>query len=102
MKNISRFFNFFAFRPFLSWHFLKFFFPLFLSCNDVFAQKDFSVFQYTSKNGLPQNSVKSMIMDDNGFLWMTTEGGLVRFDGVNFKVFNHANTAIMKTDRLRS
>ncbi|MEO8147321.1 MAG: ATP-binding protein [Bacteroidia bacterium] len=74
---------------------------LILFCSlEVDAQKEFSVFQYTSKNGLPQNSVKSLILDDNGFLWMTTEGGLVRFDGRNFKTFDRANSPFIITDRL--
>jgi signal transduction histidine kinase len=40
--------------------------------------------QYTSQNGLPQNSVIDMAMDTLGFLWLSTEGGLVRFDGRRF------------------
>src|SRR6266487_7050341 len=40
-------------------------------------------------NGLPQNSVRSMYFDKRtGFLWMTTEAGLVRYDGVNTRVFD--------------
>ncbi len=40
--------------------------------------------QFTSENGLPQNSVVSLAMDDHGYLWFTTEGGLMRFDGMVF------------------
>ncbi|MEO8148589.1 MAG: ATP-binding protein [Bacteroidia bacterium] len=64
------------------------------------AQKEYSISHYTSKNGLPQNSIKAMIMDTNGFLWMTTESGLVRFDGRNFKVFNTFNTSGLTANRL--
>ncbi len=41
-----------------------------------------------------------MAFDSLGFLWMTTEGGLVRFDGRNFKTFNKANTDQLINDRL--
>jgi ligand-binding sensor domain-containing protein len=40
-------------------------------------------------NGLPQNSVRSMYFDKaTGFLWMITEAGLVRYDGVDTRVFD--------------
>ena len=68
---------------------------LFSFCNlgSVVAQvnEEFHVTHYTSRNGLPQNSVKSMFMDKNRFLWMTTEGGLVRFDGFDFDIYNTSN-----------
>ncbi|WP_162903401.1 ligand-binding sensor domain-containing protein [Taibaiella koreensis] len=55
---------------------------------------DFVVFHYTTENGLPQNSVKAIAADTFGFYWLATEGGLVRFDGRNFKLFDKANTGI--------
>lgn len=43
----------------------------------------------TIKDGLPQNSVFSIVQDSTGFLWFGTYGGLVRYDGNNLKVFKH-------------
>lgn len=41
------------------------------------------VFQSLStKNGLPQDIVTDIEIDDSGFVWIATEGGLVRWDGV--------------------
>lgn len=74
---------------------------LFLNVFSVFAQKNYNLAHYTSKNGLPQNSVKSLSIDKNGFTWMTTEAGLVRFDGINFKVYNSTTAPILKGNRLR-
>lgn len=42
---------------------------------------------YTVDNGLPQSSVKMVKFDRDGYCWLSTEMGLVRFDGANFKVF---------------
>ncbi len=42
---------------------------------------------YSIENGLSQNSVYSIIQDDNGFLWFGTLHGLNRFDGYNFDHF---------------
>lgn len=43
--------------------------------------------RFTDENGLPQNSVKAIAQDCNGFIWLTTEAGLVRFDGRRFVTF---------------
>ena len=43
---------------------------------------------WTTDNGLPQNSIFSIIQTRDGYLWMSTFDGLVRFDGVQFKVFD--------------
>ncbi len=55
---------------------------------------DYWIQNFTDENGLPQNSVKDFILDASGFLWMTTESGIVRFDGRNFRTFSGNNTSI--------
>jgi signal transduction histidine kinase/ligand-binding sensor domain-containing protein/CheY-like chemotaxis protein len=42
--------------------------------------------------GLPQNSIHSIIQDKEGYLWLGTQEGLVRFDGVRFTVYDKKNT----------
>lgn len=44
---------------------------------------------YTLEDGLPQSQVYAMTFDIKGYLWLGTQGGgLARFDGSNFSVFN--------------
>jgi len=43
---------------------------------------------YTAKDGLPMNSVKKVFQDSRGFIWIGTQEGLVRFDGINFRLFD--------------
>ncbi len=43
---------------------------------------------YGAKAGLVQNAIFSMMRDANGFLWLGTTNGLIRFDGVEFKSYN--------------
>jgi PAS domain S-box-containing protein len=38
--------------------------------------------------GLPQRSVTAILQTTDGFLWIGTKGGLARFDGVSFDVFD--------------
>ena len=46
---------------------------------------------WTTDNGLPQNSVNAIVQTHDGYLWLGTYGGLVRFDGVRFTTFNTVN-----------
>lgn len=44
----------------------------------------YEVKHFTDENGLPQNSVRSIISDAHGYIWLATERGLARFDGNRF------------------
>lgn len=39
---------------------------------------------WTMRQGLPQNSVTDLAQDDQGYVWLATYGGVVRFDGRSF------------------
>ena len=53
---------------------------------------------WQTDSGLPQNTVHAIVQGHDGFLWIATEGGLVRFDGVAFVVLTHANTPGLPSD----
>jgi len=42
---------------------------------------------WTTGDGLPHNRVRAVTRTRDGFIWLATDGGVVRFDGANFKVF---------------
>ena len=79
---------------------LLFFFLLqFLLSKEQTSLSGYSVINYNSDNALPQNSIKGMAFDRNGFLWLATEMGLVRFDGRNFREYNMDNSPVLLTNR---
>lgn len=53
---------------------------------------------WTTEDGLPQNSILSIVQTRNGYLWLGTWGGLARFDGVRFTVFDRGNTPALKNN----
>ena len=67
--------------------------------NGQSALPDYTLINYNSDNALPQNSIKGMAFDPNGFLWMGTEMGVVRFDGRNFREYNTDNSPVLLTNR---
>lgn len=52
------------------------------------------------ESGLPQNTVNVLVQTLDGYIWIGTSAGLVRFDGVRFKVFSRWNTPALKNDRI--
>ncbi|HEV2102389.1 MAG TPA: two-component regulator propeller domain-containing protein, partial [Candidatus Acidoferrum sp.] len=61
---------------------------------------DKSIAQYVHKiwdsnNGLPENDVRAILQTKDGYIWLGTEEGLIRFDGVHFTVFDHRNTPVL-------
>src|SRR2546421_5383645 len=55
--------------------------------------------RWLTEHGLPQNSVYSILQTKDGYLWLTTLDGLVRYDGVRFTVFDKGNTKGLVTSR---
>jgi ligand-binding sensor domain-containing protein/anti-sigma regulatory factor (Ser/Thr protein kinase) len=45
---------------------------------------------YTTKDGLPSNSIYRSALDNQGFLWIATDNGLAKFDGKIFKTYTTA------------
>jgi diguanylate cyclase (GGDEF)-like protein len=45
-----------------------------------------------TNEGLPQDSVNAIVQTADGYVWIATQEGLARFDGVRFTVFDSTNT----------
>ena len=43
----------------------------------------------STKDGLPQSFVSGLEQDEQGFIWIGTRNGLVRYDGTQFVSFQH-------------
>lgn len=61
---------------------------------------DFTIQQWKTDDGLPQNSVNAIYQTKDGYLWLATFGGLVRFDGVRFVTFSSDNTPNLHNSRI--
>ena len=62
--------------------------------SDVRAQARPQFDSWTTDQGLPQNSVNDILQTRDGYLWLATNGGLVRFDGVRFVTFDRSTDGI--------
>src|SRR5512133_3031438 len=78
-----------------------------LGCLAALASNPFTIDVWDTDSGLPQNSVISMFRTRDGYLWLGTVNGLVRFDGVGrrmsggvgvqFPIFDERNTPGLKS-----
>ncbi len=62
------------------------------------ALAEYGYQSWQTDSGLPQNTVHAIVQGRDGFLWIATEGGLVRFDGMDFSVFTRATTPQLPSD----
>src|SRR5579862_1422051 len=56
---------------------------------------------WRTQDGLPENQIQAVSQTQDGYLWIGTAGGLVRFDGARFTVYNRANTKEFVNDSIR-
>lgn len=52
------------------------------------------------QDGLPHQVIRDIIQSKDGYLWLATYEGLVRFDGVRFTVFDKKSAKEFKTNRI--
>src|SRR5579871_1882715 len=75
---------------------------LLFSVEPVLSQPDvvngYSVQHFTDENGLPQNSINDLLFDKDGYLWLASQVGLVRFNGSAFKVYYPKDKPMMESN----
>jgi len=57
---------------------------------------------WQQEEGLPENDVTAIIQTRDGYIWLGTEEGLVRFDGIRFTVFDQSNTPELTSVYIRA
>ncbi|MEY4673778.1 MAG: hypothetical protein RL148_1562 [Planctomycetota bacterium] len=72
------------------------------------TQRDLSLLPYRLRQGwntqlgLPQGTISAIVEDAFGFLWLGTFGGLVRFDGNEFEVFDQSRVPQLRSNYISS
>ncbi|MGA9669371.1 MAG: two-component regulator propeller domain-containing protein, partial [Terracidiphilus sp.] len=56
---------------------------------------------WVMENGLPQNTVQALVQTQDGFVWLGTEVGLVRFDGNGFLTFDQNTSPALPGNDVR-
>lgn len=77
-----------------------FFFPVTPALTQPGSANGYSVQHFTDENGLPQNSINDLLFDKDGYLWLASQVGLVRFNGSSFKLYYPDDKPIMESNVL--
>lgn len=65
------------------------------------GDKEYARFEhFTTREGLSSNRVFSLAQDSTGFVWVATDFGLDRFDGINFKHYQKKDYPKMKRNEV--
>ena len=90
-------------------HWLGLVFSLLLGSSEITlafdSQRELSQFSHEvwlTEHGLPQNTVHAIAQTRDGYIWIGTEEGLARFDGVKFTVFDKQNTPEFRSNYIRT
>jgi len=77
-------------------------FLLTLTATHAFTQPElangFAIRHFTDEDGLPQNSINDLLFDRNGYLWLASQVGLVRFNGTAFDLYYPADKPEMESN----
>jgi diguanylate cyclase (GGDEF)-like protein len=57
---------------------------------------------WTTDSGLPQNSIHAIAQTSDGYLWLGTEEGLTRFDGLQFTTWTHSNAPGLPSEYIQA
>jgi signal transduction histidine kinase len=77
-------------------------FLLTLAATPAFPQPElangYAIRHFTDENGLPQNSINDLLFDRNGYLWLASQVGLIRFNGNTFDLYYPADKPEMESN----
>lgn len=73
--------------------FILFFTLILINPKDVFAEdssnlEDWIVYEYDESNGLPTGEANTVLQTNDGYIWIGSYGGLIRFDGTIFRNYS--------------
>ena len=88
----------------ISYRLIAVYFLLVIGINESITQgsifTQYSLEHWDTSDGLPVDLILSMHQSHEGFLWLRTYNGLIRFDGVSFKVFDSSNVPFLSGDNI--
>lgn len=56
---------------------------------------------WTTDDGLASNALRNIIQTKDGYIWIASYDGIIRFDGIDFHTYNSFNTKTLLTDAIR-
>ena len=58
----------------------------------------YAMSQWTTQDGLTSNNINQLFQSKDGYIWISSFNGLLRFDGVEFEPFNIDNLSLLNSN----
>jgi ligand-binding sensor domain-containing protein/signal transduction histidine kinase/CheY-like chemotaxis protein/HPt (histidine-containing phosphotransfer) domain-containing protein len=71
-----------------------------LALDPSLKTSQYTLDQWQIPDGLPQNGAQTIARTPDGYLWIGTQEGLARFDGVRFVVFDRSNESAIQDNTI--
>lgn len=71
--------------------------PTFFNPNQKLS--NFILRNWSTEDGLPSSTILEVVQGKDGYIWMSSYDGLIRFDGHSFETFNKRNGKKLKSNR---
>ncbi len=72
------------------------------AASNPFSEDRYSRRIWQTQDGMPQDTISALVQTNDGYLWVGTSGGLARFDGFRFTVFDRENTPALREQSVYS
>jgi len=76
--------------------------PCAFALNPAETPANYIASRWDNEDGLPQDSIKAIFQTSDGYIWIGTNQGLARFDGLRFTVFTKHNTPSFPDSQITS
>jgi signal transduction histidine kinase/ligand-binding sensor domain-containing protein len=64
------------------------------------GEQQYAIHEWSTRDGLPQNSIMDIVQAPDGVLWLATRSGLVSFDGFQFTIEDVSTTPELGSNQL--
>ncbi len=74
--------------------------PSYVSAKVPSGLNDWVVYEYNESNGLPTGEANTVLQTSDGYVWIGSYGGLIRYDGTTF--WNYSKEEMLPSSSIRS
>lgn len=74
--------------------------PAAVSAEDFSQMQDWIIYEYNDTNGLPTSEANTVLQTQDGYVWIGSYGGLIRYDGTTFR--NYSREGAIPSSSIRS
>lgn len=76
--------------------------PLVAQRTNVIPLTQYNLRSWSTNEGLPNDKIMAVYQSSQGYIWLASQEGLVRFDGVHFDIFDKQNTPAFPHSQITS